>query len=406
MNAPSSLKVLVLASTFPRWQGDKEPPFVYELSRRLVQHPHIANVHVLAPHAQGAALTEEWEGLKITRFRYFFEKWQTLAYAGGILANLKQNRWRYALVPFFMLGEAIALWRLLRRESFDVIHAHWLIPQGLIALLVCKLLPRPVPKILCTSHGGDLFALRGKGLTQLKTYVLKNVSAMTVVSEAMFQEALRLGADAQKMYVIPMGVDVQTQFIPNATCTRHADSLLFVGRLVEKKGIHYLLQAMPTVLARYPHVQLRIIGTGTEAKALQDLAQQLQIVPHVQFIGAVENKNLPQLYQSHAIVIFPSIIANDGDREGFGLVLVEALGCECAVIATDLPAMQDILQDQQTALIVPQRDVSALAEALCTLLANPAKARQLGEQGRQFVVARYDWQIIAQRYGQLLVEMG
>jgi len=92
-------RLLVLTSTFPRWPGDKEPPFVYELSKRLTTD---YEVHVLAPHAPGAALEEQYDNLQITRFRYCFERYQTLTYGGGILANLKQRRWRYLLIPLFL----------------------------------------------------------------------------------------------------------------------------------------------------------------------------------------------------------------------------------------------------------------------------------------------------------------
>jgi len=99
--------LLVLTSTFPRWEGDKEPPFVFELSKRLTTH---FNVHLLTPHAPNAQLKENIANLEITRFKYFFTRFQTLAYNGGILANLKRNPWLYLLVPLFILGECIALY--------------------------------------------------------------------------------------------------------------------------------------------------------------------------------------------------------------------------------------------------------------------------------------------------------
>ncbi len=126
--------ILVLASTFPRWKDDVEPPFVYELCRRLSK---TFSVHVLAPHASGAAVEDQMEGIRVTRYRYFFSRWENLAFHGGILANLKQNPLRYALVPFFIMAQLVVLIRLLNRCQFDCIHAHWLIPQGLIAITAC-----------------------------------------------------------------------------------------------------------------------------------------------------------------------------------------------------------------------------------------------------------------------------
>jgi len=390
-------KILVITSTFPRWQGDKEPPFVYELSQRLAEH---YTVHVLAPHTFGAALTELFGKLKVTRFSYFFQKYQTLAYGGGILPNLKQNRWRYLLVPFFIIAEWFALVRLLRQEKFDLIHAHWLVPQGLVAMLALAFFKK-APLFICTSHGGDLFGLQGKLFKKIKQLVLKRATVLTVVSQTMRKTAVSLGAEAAKVQVIPMGVNIKTQFIPPLTAQRE-NSLLFVGRLVEKKGLHYLLMALPLIIKQHPNMTLTLIGHGPEEPKLKKQVTDLKLNQYVKFLGAVENDQLPAWYQSSKIVIFPSIVAADGDREGFGLVLVEALGCECAVAASDLAAMQDILKDQENALIFKQKNAQDLADKVNELLGNPQWCVSLGKRGRQDMLTRYDWEIITEKYRLLI----
>ena len=116
-------KVLVLTSTFPRWRGDKEPPFVFELSRRLTKN---FDILVLAPHTQGARPLEEIGEIEVVRFRYCFEKLEHLAYDGGIVANLNKAKWRYLLVPLLLAGQFLALMRILGSHRIDVIHAHWI----------------------------------------------------------------------------------------------------------------------------------------------------------------------------------------------------------------------------------------------------------------------------------------
>lgn len=120
------------------------------------------------------------------------------------------------------------------------------------------------------------------------------------------------------------------------------------------------------------------------------------------FGGAVNNAELPEIYHRADVVVFPSIVASSGDREGFGLVLVEALGCECATIVTDLPAMRDVIQHEASALVVPQMDPGLLAEKINLLLDDDNLRRTLGKQGRQYVLDRFDWQIIAERYKELI----
>jgi glycosyltransferase involved in cell wall biosynthesis len=120
------------------------------------------------------------------------------------------------------------------------------------------------------------------------------------------------------------------------------------------------------------------------------------------FLGAVKHDSLPKLYGESDVVVFPSVVSKDGDREGFGLVLVEALGCECAAVVTDLPAMQDIIIDGKTGLVVPQKNIQQLAEKVIGLLDDPEMGRLVGKEGRRFVLERYDWDIIARQYAVLI----
>ncbi len=370
---------------------------MFELCRRLTKH---YTIHVLAPHALGAAFEEELDGLRVMRFRYFFKKWQRLTYQGGILANLKQNPWRYGLVPFFLLTEFWALRNLLRRERFDLIHAHWLLPQGLVAAMACRFLKQP-PPLLCTSHGGDLFALRGGLSNKVKRFVLSHCTALTVVSRSMRDKALTLSAAREKIHVIPMGVDLRDRFVPAATRTEDK-SLLFVGRLVEKKGLRYLIDALPLIIEKHPNASLLIAGNGPEEDAGKEQVARLGLNDHVHFMGSITNNRLPAIYQSADVVIFPSVVADNGDQEGFGLVLVEALGCECATVVSDLPAMQDIVIDGTSALVVPQKNVRQLANKVTTLLDHPALRRSLGKEGRNYVLKHYDWSRITQQYEALI----
>jgi glycosyltransferase involved in cell wall biosynthesis len=100
-------------------------------------------------------------------------------------------------------------------------------------------------------------------------------------------------------------------------------------------------------------------------------------------------------------VVFPSVVAADGDREGFGLVLVEALGCECAVVATDLPAMQDIIQNERSALIVPQRSPQHIVNAVVRLFDDADLRKFLGKTGRCAVENRFDWEIVTKQYAKI-----
>ncbi|HCI12762.1 MAG TPA: glycosyltransferase family 4 protein [Gallionellaceae bacterium] len=394
----SRKKVLVLTSTFPRWVGDKEPPFVFELCRRLDGQ---FDVLVLAPHADGAKCSESMAGIDVVRFRYFFARWERLAYQGGILANLKRSRWCYLLLPFFFISQLAALWRILRHQRIDAIHAHWIIPQGLTVAIV-GLLIKNMPPWICTSHGGDLLGLNGWLLNRIKRWVIRSSSLLTVVSKAVADCALSLGAKTEQLRTISMGVDTRERFSPSTTSVCSDNELLFVGRLVEKKGVTYLLDAMPEIIRQCPGVHLSVVGNGPEENALKQQADRLGIAHAVTFLGSLNNSEIPELYRRATVFVAPSIVTVQGDQEGLGLVLVEALACECPVVASDLLAIRDVVVHEDTGFLVPQKSPEAIVSAVVTLLAKPELRRQLAIKGRDHVIRNFDWSIVASRYAALI----
>ncbi len=390
-------RLLVLASTFPRWADDTEPSFILELCRRLCSE---YEVHVLAPHSPGAAKFEILSGVTVHRFGYAPEQYQTLTYDGGILSRLKQNPWRVGLIPLFLGAEALAIRSLLKRFEFSAIHSHWIIPQTL-SLRLGTLGLNKIPPVLCTSHGGDLFGLQGAVLSRLKRWSLACCDAVTVVSNAMVSEAIRLAPEI-KPAVIPMGTCLTKRFIVDASVIREKRVVLFVGRLVEKKGVFYLLEAIARILPQYPELQLWIAGKGPDEEGLKNRAVQSDLAGHVNFLGGIPHADLPDLYRRASMTVVPSVVAEGGDQEGFGLVIVEAMGCGSPVIVSDLPAIQDIVPAEHLAQRVKPRDVSALAQAISDTLGNPHKALERADKALSHIKERFDWSHIAQEYSKIL----
>jgi len=361
------------------------------------------NVRVLAPHAAGSLFHEVMNRVLVHRFRYAPTKWQRLAYDGGILANLRKSFLALGLVPLFFVAQLLAVVRLLRRYPIDVIHAHWLLPQGLTAFLARALSGHP-SKILCTSHGGDFYGLKGSIFNAVKKLIADASDHLTVVSNTMRDEFLKLGVKPDKISVVPMGVDLRYRFVPSGV-EPDTGSILFVGRIVEKKGLKYLIEAMPMILRKCPRVHLTVVGDGPNRLDLEKLAQDLGLCDHIRFLGAIENEELPALYQQAAVVVFPSVVGEDGDREGLGLVLAEALGCGCAVVTTDQPAMMDVVQNKQTGLVVPQKNPKELSIAIISLLSDVEFRSILAAEGRNHVLKCFDWQVIAERYESIIQKL-
>jgi glycosyltransferase involved in cell wall biosynthesis len=337
------------------------------------------------------------EGITVFRFRYCFEPWQTLAYDGGILPSLKQNRMRTLLIPPFLLSQCILAIRLCRENRYDIIHAHWIIPQGLVAVLIRPFIPAR-PALVITSHGGDLFALKGRLLSRLKKWITGGADQLTVVSSVMKTKAVALELkDEKHICVIPMGMDSHQLFYPPPTAAQR-QGLLFVGRLVEKKGIRYLLEAMPEVLKNHPEQSLTIVGDGPLKASLQAMCEELGIAQQVVFTGSIVNRDIPVHLRSAVITVFPSVVADSGDQDGTPVAIMEALACGCPTIVSDYPGARDIIHDGQNGLLVDQKSPDQLARAINHLLNNPEIRGKLGEAGRTGVQQNYDWQLISAKF--------
>jgi glycosyltransferase involved in cell wall biosynthesis len=394
--------LLIITSTFPRWKNDTDPPFVFELAKRLTG---AFNITVLTPNYPGAIAEEFIEGIRVHRFRYFLKNFEILAGSEGILPTLKKNKLFYLLIPFFILAELLALLKLIRKTKPDIIHAHWILPQGFVTALANKITGVP---FVVTTHGADIYGLQGKFASALKRYALKNASIVTVVSKDIQNTIKHKFGASIHTDIIPMGVD-STFFHPDKKNPQLREQygikgpfLLFVGRLTEKKGGRYLIEAMPALMKQNPEAKLLVIGTGEEKMNLQHLTQNLSISNNVIFAGAIPNNELPAYFATADIFIGPSIKVEGGDTEGFGLTFVEAAMSGCIIVGTNVGGISDIIVDGETGFLVPEKDPKALAVTLCDILEQLDTLSNITTAARQKMISQFDWQKIAEKYREIL----
>jgi glycosyltransferase involved in cell wall biosynthesis len=304
--------VLVLSSTFPRWKDDTEPRFVLDLCQYLSEY---VDIQVLAPHTPGAALNEVLENVPVRRFRYFVPRWQAATNRGGIASRLRENPWRMFQLPLMLLAFWLATLRLIREYNPDVIHAHWSVPQGLVACLAAR---HRVP-VLCTSHGGDLHALQSRTLQAVKRWVVSRCRIVTVVSQSMVEQVKALSPEIP-VEVIPMGTDLRSLFIPPKNpATRKDNEIAFVGRLVEKKGLRYLIEAFAMLQRRQQDLTLTIAGDGPLMESIRRQVFALGQEKSVARLGGVRQRELPEIYQRGRIGnAHPDGRPRTGDSRGPG----------------------------------------------------------------------------------------
>ncbi len=386
----------MLTTTFPRWKDDIEPPFVYELCRRLTDF----EIHVIAPHAPGSRQSEIMDGIHVHRFRYAPEKLETLAFDGGIAANLKRSRWKYLLLQGFLLSQFFLAYRIARQHQIHLIHAHWMIPTGLIGATLRELLPGK-NRLLITAHGGDVHQLRGTIFQKLRRWVAQEADCVSVVSRSLEEKAAQEQWPAHDIAIAPMGVDLHSMFVP-APRTSDTPTVVFAGRLVPKKGVPHLLEAMHRVATQMPDCRLLIAGDGPLRELLQARAKTLGLASQVEFLGRYHLHDLPAIFQRGDIAVLPFDTAKDGDAEGLGLTAVEAMGCGLPTIVGDVPAIHDVVIHKKNGLIVDPRNTTELAHQIVDLLNNPKTMRKYAANGRTYCLQNFDWEICAQRYTDLL----
>ena len=398
-------KLLMISSSYPRFQGDYRGIFIRNLFFSLKNE---LPMKLLIPdHAGGVATDDD-----VYTFSYFFKKSQLLTYGHGILNNIRRYPLLALELPFFIIAQVWAIRKRIRdNPQIKIIHAHWILPQGLSAVLY-KLLFNKKIKILCTSHGSDIFALRGKLAHWIKRFILHNIDHLTVVSNALKSEIQKLRIDQSlPVTVQPMGVD-NGLFGPDfyseklrSTYANDGPLLLFVGKLIVHKGIRELINVLPSLVEKYPTCNLLVIGDGPLRAEVEARVRDLNLSNNVQLLGAIPNTALPPYYATADVFIGPSIVGGSNESEGFGLVFVEALMSQTCVITSNLPGISDIIINSKTGVCVNVKHAQQFADAILTVLADAHLRKRLALQGYAHVRDRFSLTSVASKYKKIIFDL-
>ncbi|MDT4291367.1 glycosyltransferase family 4 protein [Methylomonas sp. MO1] len=396
------IKVLWLTSSYPRSKDDSASVFLRYLAEALANQK--VSLHILSPDHPEVQATTQPDGIVCQHFRYFWpRKLQMLAYGSGILPNLRAAPCLFLQVPFFIMSMTVTAAWIMVVQRPSLIHAHWIFPQGTVAVLLSKLFR---VSAIVTAHGGDAFALKGVFVGAIKRWTVKNCSAWTSNTSA---TSAAVGSDLPKPQIIPMGIDCKK--FAGADCERTLMGngpkklvLLFVGRLVEKKGVADLLGAyvlLPEILRK--QTELWIIGDGYERKKLESLARNIQHVNSIRFLGRIPNQQLPGYYAAADIFIAPSIIDIQGDTEGQGVMLLEAMASGLPIITTNVGGISSVIAHGETGLLVNPGKPIEIAAAIEKLL-NDKNFRETLSIKACKAAQDYDWLTISSKFVNLYRE--
>ncbi|NOZ76304.1 MAG: glycosyltransferase family 4 protein [Euryarchaeota archaeon] len=271
-------------------------------------------------------------------------------------------------------------------KDFDLIHAHYAVPQGLLGVILGKVKKKPV---VLTLHGSDVLVLgRRRALRPILRWVFSRCRRLIAVSRYLKEEAVGIGADGSKIEVIYGGVEVPAEESGTAS-GGGGYTVTFVGALVRQKGADVLLEAFREVRARVPDARLQVVGDGPERARLEGME-----VEGVEFLGYVDS--VDEVYQGTDLLVQPS------REEGFGLVILEAMARGIPVVASRVGGIPEVVGPDYGGL-VPAGDPASLAEAVVRVLQDPGLRESLARKGRERA-REFSWEKMAKEVNSVYEE--
>jgi glycosyltransferase involved in cell wall biosynthesis len=383
------MRVLYLVTNFARWEGDPHSPWLVEQALRLRERG--VESAVLAPSYKGLK-DHEIYGIPVYRFRYFPSPWENLTHLEGGPNKIKNPLYLPLILPYMFFG-ALAVIRHCRRQRYDVLHVHWPLPQGVLGLIGQNI---SGARLVTSFHGAELLLTRRYPcLKPVLRYIIKRSDAVSANS-SFTANLVRELADIE-VKVIPYGSTIVFGDAPSMAAgseprpERDGERrILYVGRLIERKGLSYLIEAMD-LLPSGLCVRLDIVGAGDQRPLLERLVEDKGLTERVFFRGRIPYEELVELYAGCDLFVLPAIVDSRGDTEGLGVVLVEAMSYKKPVIATNVGGIPDIVRHNETGILVEQRDPQALAQAIEAMLTDENRARELGRAGLDYVKEYFSW---------------
>jgi len=269
------------------------------------------------------------------------------------------------------------------RENPALIHAHFF-NDGIDAVKIARRLAIPA---VTTVHGHDITKHENaQAGTSVNRQFFDRVDRVIAVSDFIAEQALAKGCPENKLVQHYIGIDLEKFSQPKQESEQ--PSLLFVGRLVEKKGCTYLLQAMSQLKQNFPELRLTIVGSGDlEAELRREVAdRQLNVV----FAGNASAAEIREQLARCWLFVAPSITAQSGDAEGLGMVFLEAQALQTPVVSFRSGGLVEAVEEGITALLSEEKDVAGLAENIAALLENSNLRHHMGKAGRERVEKYFD----------------
>lgn len=397
-----SERIVMVASSYPRFEGDSVGSFMEPIAQGIAARGH--EVHMVAPWHP------KWNRPKLDRGVHFHlfhyapvASMNTFGYAEGMRADVRLRTSAVAVAPLAVLSGWFKALRVAQKKRATIVHAHWVIPGGVIGAAAAGSLP-----LVVSLHGSDVFvAERHRAARLAARAAFKRAAWVTACSEDLRSRAVTIGAGQERSNVIPYGVDSE-RFKPGADLRARGREILgladnvplvfAVGRLVKKKGFEYLIDAAAALKTQQPALRVAIAGDGDLESSLRARARAAGVGDTVQFLGVVSHHAVPAMLAAADIAVAPSVHDDAGNVDGLPNTVMEIMASGTPLIATPAGGISAVATDGITARLVPERDPRELAAAIDGLLRDRSTGTRIGRHARDFVCRHHSWARVAEDF--------
>ncbi len=386
----------MVTSSYPKHPGDVTAPFIESIARGVAARGH--EVDVVLPEHPDLRRGKD-EPVAFFPFRYApTDAWALWGYAQSLEADVRVRSEIYLLAPFVALALRNVVSQRLVAARYDAVHVHWVVPNAAMVSGVVR--AQGVPLVV-SLHGSDVFLAERSALAgSLAERAFEAAGAVTACSGDLHRRAVALGAPPERTRTVPYGVDAAA-FAPGVSDGALRERLgvppgaIFVlafGRLVEKKGFRFLVEAA----GRVPGIHAVVAGEGDLRGSLEATARE--IAAPVSLPGNLDRATMAAALATADVVVVPSVVDSAGNVDGLPNALLEALAAGRAVVASRVAGIPDVVEDGRNGLLVPPGDAEGLAAALRRLAADPDGRRLLGAEARKRAVHELTWDRAARAF--------
>jgi len=370
--------------------------FIHVLNKELASLG--LKIKTITPHSKNLPTTETTDNVTVRRFKYLPEHYE---FDSSGISEESKSKVGFLKVSLITSVFSIFTFFECLKEKPDILHGHWAFPGGYIAYIMSKFFGKP---FIVTIHGGEINMLKKfKFLRKIIINSLNQSSAIIANSSFTKDEIIKLGSNKEKITIIkvpPNFVNVETNQEKTETFRKkftedHTKIVLFVGRLVELKGVEYLIRSLVEI--KKIDLHLIIAGDGSLKNKLEKLTSSLDLENNVTFFGRADKQELGLLHSISDVFVCPSIIDSQGATEGLGLVIPEAMKSGLPVVASAVGGIPDTVKNEVNGLLVEEKNPKAIANAIERILSDEELKKKIIENSKE-TVKEFSPNVIGKKY--------